>query len=49
MKLKNALLIPVVAGLVIYGGIKGFIYYKVKSGLDQMVTMVLVVVVFLKI
>lgn len=39
MKLKNALLIPVVAGLVIYGGIKGFIYYKVKSGLDRVVTM----------
>lgn len=39
MKLKNALLVPVVAGLLIYGGIKGFIYYKVKSGLDQMVTM----------
>ncbi|MCW8890757.1 MAG: hypothetical protein OQL20_08885 [Sedimenticola sp.] len=36
MKLKNVLLVPVVIGLVAYGGIKGYLYYQVKQGLDRM-------------
>jgi len=36
VKLKNVLLIPLIVGLVAYGGIKGYLYFKVKEGLDRM-------------
>lgn len=39
MKLKNVLLVPMVIGLVAYGGVKGYLYYKVKQGLDRMTAM----------
>lgn len=37
VKLKNALLIPLVIGALAYGGVKGYLYFKVKQGLDRMV------------
>jgi hypothetical protein len=39
VKLKNALLVPIVIGLVAYGGVKGYLYFKVKQGLDRIVAL----------
>ncbi|TVO76739.1 hypothetical protein [Sedimenticola selenatireducens] len=39
VKLKNALLVPMVIGLVAYGGVKGYLYFKVKQGLDRIVAL----------
>jgi hypothetical protein len=39
VKLKTLIAIPVVLALLAYAGIKGYIYFKVKSELDRMVQM----------
>jgi hypothetical protein len=37
MKLKTILMVPLVVGLVAYGGIKGYVYVKAKQELDQVI------------
>ena len=36
MKLKTLVLVPVIAGAVIYAGLKGYIYFKMKENLDEL-------------
>ncbi|MES9876954.1 MAG: hypothetical protein ABW162_05050 [Candidatus Sedimenticola sp. PURPLELP] len=40
MKLKTLVLVPVIGALIAYAGLKGYIYYKVKSELDNAIGMV---------
>jgi hypothetical protein len=39
MKLKTLFLVPMVAAVVIYAGLKGYIYFKVKGNLDELARM----------
>ena len=36
MKLGNLIVVPVLAGAVVYGGLKGYVYYKVKGGMEDL-------------
>ncbi|MGI9320888.1 MAG: hypothetical protein ACR2O5_05695, partial [Thiogranum sp.] len=38
MKLKNLVVFMLLAGGVAYGGVKGYIHYKVKKQVDRLVT-----------
>ncbi len=39
MKIKTLLLVPLIAIAIAYIGVKGYIYYKTKEGLDKIITL----------